>query len=371
MTRQPRAESATEPFSLHPQRRPFPERWPEEYRALALSLGAQSALLKVAQASAEEDGDDPEALPDPVGERTLSPTPFLVRKYGDRVLFLCTSVCHSYCRFCFRRATPPGRSREPSSRDRENAVAWVAAHPEVREVILSGGDPLTLPDADVARLLRAFAQIPHVERLRIHSRAPVTCPDRIDAPLAQTLGQCDKPLSLVIHATHVAEMRPASDEALDRLQAAGVRLENQTVLLREVNDDAQSLAQLFGALATRGIPTRYLHHPDRAPGNQAFRVSIARGLAIHQMLREAGGPAPAYVIDLPNGAGKAPVASLTATATQEAPHRRRIRYRWVRPQGWEGWRAAPDAEWWDIWENMPQGESFGDKPAADVLESQG
>ena len=290
--------------------RDLPVRWPSAYLDLAASeQGAPIRRIGMPD-PAELQADDGD-LADPVGEGRVSPRSHLVRKHRDRALLLVTARCHFYCRFCFRRRFPDGGHADPPRGELDAALDEVLADPLLRELILSGGDPLVLEDRALRALVDRVADAAQVETLRIHTRAPVHFPERVTPELAALLAS-GKPAWLVVHFAHPVELRPESDEALDRLRQAGIGLLNQSVLLRGVNDDAGVLAELFRGLYVRRVKPYYLHHPDRTPGNAAFRVSIPRGLAIYGALRElVPGPAlPAYVIDLPDGSGKVPVESL-------------------------------------------------------------
>lgn len=290
---------------------PFPVRWPPEYRALAESLGSGSPLLRLGDPDPAEALPDPKSLADPTGEARFTPVPFVVRKHPDRAVVLTTSECFFYCRFCFRRGTPPGEAREPGARDWEQIFAWLAGEPGIEEVILSGGDPLTLPDERLAEIGQRLAALPHLRRWRIHTRAPVVLPERVTPDLAEALATVPLPLRIVLHAAHPAEVRPAVADAVGRFRRAGIPVLDQTVLLAGVNDDATVLAELFGRLEAAGVVPYYLHHPDPAPGNARFRVSPARGLILLQQAEaRLGRPLPPYVIDLPDGSGKVPVERL-------------------------------------------------------------
>ncbi|MHB8766518.1 MAG: radical SAM protein, partial [Deferrisomatales bacterium] len=291
-------------------------------------------------------------LGDPTGDRRLRPLPHLVRKHRDRVVVLAADRCFFRCRFCFRRGetTPP-----PGPREWQGVVAWLRAHPEVEEVILSGGDPLTLPDRHLAQLARALAGVPSLRRWRLHTRAPVVLPARVTPGLLEAVST-GLPLRVVVHANHPAELRPAFLHAVGRLQARGVEVQNQSVLLAGVNDDPGVLARLLAGLAAAGVRTRYLHHPDRALGNARFRLSLERGLALVARLRAAApAPLPPYVVDLPNGGGKCPAEHLVPVASERGPRGRRTRYRWARPPG--GDAGVPDEcfEWGDVWTRAASG----------------
>ncbi len=327
----------------------FPVRWPPGYRALAESLGLGSPLLRMGDPLPGEALPDPDALPDPTGDGLLRPIPFLVRKHPDRALVLVTGRCFFYCRFCFRRADPLHRGVAPSRGDWDRIASWLRAHPEVREVILSGGDPLTLPDRTLAGIARLLGTVPHLAGWRIHTRAPVVLPRRVTPRLLASI-RSGPPVRVVIHADHPAEIRPAVLDAVRALREAGIPVENQAVLLRGVNDRPAVLGLLFRRLRDAGVGLRYLHHPDRAPGNAPFRVTIRQGLAAYREAARAVPDPPPYVVDLPNGAGKAPVERLVPVAREARGTRARTRYRWVRPEGWSA--VVPDTryEWWDIWE---------------------
>lgn len=249
---------------------------------------------------------DPADEPDPVGDAARSPVPWVVHKYPDRVLLLLTKRCHLYCRYCFRRTFDPAEAEDPTPEAWQAALAY-ATSCGATEAILSGGDPLAVRDErllDTLDRLRAGG----VPRLRIHTRAPITAPDRVTPALAAALG-ARAPLRLVVHVNHPRELSGEVRAALARLRDAGVELLDQTVLLAGVNDDADTLVTLVRTLAGLGVRPYYLHHPDAAAGNAGFRVPVARGLALHASLaREVGPLAPRYVVDPPDGSGKIDVA---------------------------------------------------------------
>lgn len=255
---------------------------------------------------------DPDALADPVGEKACAPIPFLLQKYPDRVLVLAAARCFFYCRFCFRRGEPPGARGRPGPADWARIFAWLAARPQVHEVILSGGDPLTLPDPKLAEIGRGLAAIPSMRRWRIHTRAPVVLPRRVTSRLVAALAAVPLPLTIVLHLNHPAELWEPLLAAVERLRAAGIAVEAQSVLLTGVNDHPATLAALWEGLRAAGIRPRYLHHPDRAPGNRAFRLEMERGLELLREMKHAA--SPPYVVDLPGGEGKVRVAALPGPA---------------------------------------------------------
>ncbi len=289
--------------------RRLPLRFPAPYAALVRPEDPHDPIRRIAWPDPEELAPDPGAFADPVGEDALHPHPALVRKYPDRALLLLTSRCHFYCRFCFRA----GHGADPSEGDVNAAIELLARDPLVREVILSGGDPLVLPDAALARVLRRLARIPSLERVRLHTRAPVHDPARVTAALARTLAAASPaPLRVVLHATHPRELTADFEGAVARLRAAGFPVLDQSVLLRGVNADVETLAALFEGLAARGVAPYYLHHPDRIAGTARFRVGIEDGLALWGALRArvAAEALPRYVLDLPDGSGKVDVEAL-------------------------------------------------------------
>jgi lysine 2,3-aminomutase len=242
---------------------------------------------------------------DPVGDAACSPLPWVVHKYADRVLLMMTKRCHLYCRYCFRRNHEPG-GLDPTPDEWEAALAYVE-QVRPREVILSGGDPLVVRDDHLRKTLARLRPVARV--LRIHTRAPVTFPERVTDDLVATLRSA-QPLFVVIHVNHPRELSADVDAAVGRLIDAGIPVLNQAVLLRGVNDEAETLAALFEALVERRIKPYYLHHPDHASGNAHFRLGIDEGRALLRQVRErVGGLAmPVYVLDAPDGSGKRPIA---------------------------------------------------------------
>ena len=256
----------------------------------------------------------PDERADPIGDDCKSPLPGLVHRYPDRVLLKPLLVCPVYCRFCFRRESVGDADATLSQDQIDAALDYVARAPQVREVILTGGDPLMLTADRIDRLGRAIGRIPHVEIVRWHSRVPVAAPERITPAMAEALAlpyAMGKAAWLSIHANHPRELSPAAVDAIGRLRRAGLALVSQTVLLKGVNDDPAVLEELFRALIRVGVKPYYLHHPDLAPGTGHFRVSIAQGRAIQRALRGrlTGIAQPTYVLDIPGGAGKSPLAA--------------------------------------------------------------
>jgi lysine 2,3-aminomutase len=250
----------------------------------------------------------PHEAADPVGDEAFSPVRGIVHRYPDRLLIKPLLVCPVYCRFCFRREQVGPGGGLLSEQELEAALDYVRGRAEVREVILTGGDPLLLSPRRLRTLVRAIEAIPQVEIVRIHSRVPMAAPERVTAALAAALAT-DKPLWLVLHANHAREFSPASVAAIRRVQAQAVPVLGQSVLLRGVNDSAEALEDLFRAMLRCRIKPYYLHHLDPAPGTARFAVPIAEGQALLAQLRGrvTGLAWPTYVLDIAGGYGKVPI----------------------------------------------------------------
>jgi lysine 2,3-aminomutase len=246
---------------------------------------------------------------DPIGDQIHAPVKGIVHRYPDRLLLTATYACAVYCRFCFRReVVGPGGAGGLTPAELDGALAYIAGHPEVWEVILTGGDPLVLSPRRIADLVRRISDIPHVKILRVHTRLPVADPEQVSEALVGALAGSRLTLAVGVHVNHARELTPAADAALARLAGAGALLLSQTVLLRGVNDRVEVLGDLMRALVERGVRPYYLHHPDPAPGTARFRVSLAEGQALVRGLRGrySGLCQPTYVLDIPGGFGKVP-----------------------------------------------------------------
>jgi lysine 2,3-aminomutase len=251
----------------------------------------------------------PDEAADPIGDDVHSPLEGLVHRYPDRVLLKLVNVCAVYCRFCFRREMiGPGKPTMLSERALADAIAYVSAHREIWEVILSGGDPLVLSPRRLAAVMRRLAAIEHVKILRVHTRVPAVDPSRITAALVRALKLSGKTTYVVLHANHARELTPGARAACARIVDAGVPMLAQSVLLKGVNDDAETLGALMRAFVECRIKPYYLHHLDPAPGTAHFRTTVAHGQDLMRALRRrySGLCQPAYVIDTP-GEGKVPV----------------------------------------------------------------
>jgi lysine 2,3-aminomutase len=268
--------------------------------------------------AAELDGAEGDQR-DPIGDERWSPLPGLVHRYPDRVLLKPILTCPVYCRFCFRREQVGNGNGilAPAALDR--AFGYIAEHPEIWEVIVTGGDPFLLSPRRIAAVVRRLEGVPHLAVIRFHSRVPVVAPRRVGAALVAALAT-DKALYVVIHANHPRELTPAMREAVGRLVRAGIPVLSQSVLLCGVNDNAAVLEALFRGLVAMRVKPYYLHHPDLAPGTAHFRLDIAEGQHLVGALRGrvSGLCQPSYVLDIPGGYGKVPIAA-SAAQTGERP----------------------------------------------------
>ncbi|HEX3863374.1 MAG TPA: lysine-2,3-aminomutase-like protein [Stellaceae bacterium] len=251
--------------------------------------------------------------PDPIGDARWSPLPGIVHRYPDRVLLKPVLTCPVYCRFCFRREQvgKDGGVLSPAALDK--AFAYIAKHPEIWEVIVTGGDPFVLSPRRIGSIVRRLEAIDHVAVTRFHTRVPVVEPLRVSAALVAAL-TAEKAVYVVIHANHPRELTPAVRDAVKRITQAGIPVLSQSVLLRGVNDDAAVLEGLFRALVAMRVKPYYLHHPDLAPGTGHFRLGIGKGRRLVGALRGrvSGLCQPGYVLDIPGGYGKVPIAASAA-----------------------------------------------------------
>ncbi|RYD96369.1 MAG: lysine-2,3-aminomutase-like protein, partial [Sphingomonadales bacterium] len=252
----------------------------------------------------------PEERADPIGDLTHSPVEGIVHRYPDRVLLKAVHVCPVYCRFCFRREMvgPEGLGTlTPEQMDA--AIGYIREHTEVWEVILTGGDPLVLSARRLSEMMARLTDIPHVKVVRFHTRVPVVEPERVDDKLVAALKASGKATYLAVHANHPRELTDAARAAIGRMVDAGIVLLSQTVLLRGINDDPETLAALLRGFVETRVRPYYLHHPDLAPGTSHFRVPIDEGQKLVSGLRGriSGLAQPTYVLDIPGGHGKAPI----------------------------------------------------------------
>lgn len=250
----------------------------------------------------------PFEMADPLGEEGHSPVPGIVHRYPDRVLFLVTEFCSTYCRYCTRSRLVGKSGHRSDVRSWQVALEYIRAHAEVRDVLLSGGDPLTLPDMKIEWLLSQLHRIPHVEVVRIGTKVPAVLPQRITPALVRMLRRYH-PLLMSLHFAHPDEITPETAVACNRLADGGIPLGSQTVLLAGVNDDVETMKRLMHGLIRNRVRPYYLYQCDPIPGSTHFRTPVERGLSIIQGLRghTSGYCVPTYVIDAPGGGGKVPL----------------------------------------------------------------
>ena len=251
----------------------------------------------------------PEEMADPLGEENQSPVPQLVHRYPDRVLFLTTGVCAAYCRYC-TRSHMVSKNDKVHSRIAEwdTALDYIRMHPEIRDVLLSGGDPLTMSDSRLEYLLSRLRSIPHVEIIRIGTKVPVVLPQRVTPSLVRMLKNYH-PLFMSLHFTHPEEITPEVENACKKLADAGIPLGSQTVLMKGINDKVEIMKNLFHHLLMIRVRPYYLYQCDPIPGSAHFRTPVEKGLEIIKGLRgyTSGYAIPHLVIDAPGGGGKIPI----------------------------------------------------------------
>jgi lysine 2,3-aminomutase len=299
---------------------------PESARAVLTQVAARYAVAIPPALAALIDPDDPadpiarqftpgaeelisraQDRVDPIGDDAHTPVPGVVHRYPDRALLKPVHVCPVYCRFCFRREmVGPGARAALTSADLEGALAYIGAHEEIWEVVITGGDPFMLSPARAAALTARLSRLGHVRVIRWHTRMPVADPARVSPAFVAAL-KSDKAVYVSLHCNHARELTPAARAACARLVDAGLPMISQSVLLKGVNDDPRALADLMRALVETRIKPYYLHHADLAPGTGHFRTSLAAGRALARGLRDdvSGLAQPTYVLDIPGGVSKA------------------------------------------------------------------
>lgn len=288
----------------------FPLRVPRGFISRMRAGDANDPLLRQVLPLDEEMHPVPGFDLDAVGDTAARTATGVLQKYQGRALLIATGSCAVHCRYCFRRHYPYSEDTAAREGWRE-AVAAIAADDSIEEVLLSGGDPLSLATSKLEELTAALAAIPHLKRLRIHSRLPVVLPERVDAPLLRWLSALPWPVAMVIHANHANEFDAQVDAALADLRGAGVNLLNQAVLLRGVNDEVQALADLSERCFAAGVLPYYLHQLDRVAGVAHFEVDDARALALHEALRArlSGYLIPRLVREVAGDSGKRPMTA--------------------------------------------------------------
>ena len=284
----------------------------------------------------EELAIEPGENADPIGDHTHSPVAGIVHRYPDRVLLKLVHVCAVYCRFCFRREmVGPGKETALSQVAYKGALDYIRAHPEIWEVILTGGDPLMLSPRRLAEVMADLAAIDHVRIIRLHTRVPIAEPGRISAATVAALKVKGATTWVALHANHARELTDSARAACAGIIDAGIPMVSQSVLLRGVNVTPEALEGLMRAFVECRIKPYYLHHGDLAPGTAHLRTTLAHGQELMRILRGrvSGLCQPEYVLDIPGGHGKSPVGpdylSPTDSVSQQRDQRAETRYRIV------------------------------------------
>lgn len=292
------AQAITDPKVLFERLKLNPDALPQAYRAhhlfrLRVPRGfvarikpgdPYDPLLRQILPTAQEEDAIAGYLPDPVGDLKAMPVPGLLHKYQGRVLLVTTGACAVHCRYCFRRHFPYGKAN-PTRNAWQPALAYIATDPSIHEVILSGGDPLSLSDVRLAALSQALQAIPHVMRLRLHTRQPIVLPERVDSLLLSWLTRCALQKVIVVHVNHPNEIDASVIEALHALAKTGATLLNQSVLLRGINDTVDVLTRLSEALFAAGVLPYYLHLLDPVTGSAHFAVTVREARRLLNTLR--------------------------------------------------------------------------------------
>lgn len=268
--------------------------------------GKDGVLAKEFLPDAREISDA--GLVDPIGDKEHYKAPQLIHRYQSRALFTPTSICPVHCRYCFRKNELSPQD-ELFSADFEKTLEYLKVHPEIQEIIFTGGDPLTLSDEKLSNYLEAFASIPSIKDVRLHTRYPVILPERLDAGFLKLLDDYApkfRTFSIAIHSNHAQEFDAVNSSFIKELAKKPVQLLSQTVLLRGINDDSKELLELFETFISLKIRPYYLHHPDQVRGGLHFYLPLTEGRKIYGELRNRlpGWALPHYVIDIPGGAGK-------------------------------------------------------------------
>jgi lysine 2,3-aminomutase len=300
--------SETELFSVIGKQKP-PLRITPYYASLIDPKNPVQAIRRTMVPVHDELLTSPEEKVDPLGEGDQSPIPQLVHRYPDRVLFLATGVCAAYCRYCTRTHLVSKKEKSHSRiSEWDAAIEYIRQHHEVRDVLISGGDPLTMSDNRIEYLLSRLRKIPHIEIIRIGTKVPVVLPQRITPSLVEILKKYH-PLFMSIHFTHPDEITPETVYACNKLADAGIPLGSQTVLLKGINDNVETFKKLAHELLKIRVRPYYLYQCDLIPGSLHFRTPVSKGLEIIKGLRgfTSGYAIPHFVIDAPGGGGKIPL----------------------------------------------------------------
>jgi len=290
------------------------------YASLIRSADSSDPIFQMCVPQADELIDPPFLTPDPLEECRDMPVPGMVHRYPDRALVIATTMCSTYCRHCTRKRIAGTRETSITKRRLEQIAAYLREHPQISDVIVSGGDPLTMSTEHLEMVLSSLRAVPSVQIIRIGSRVPVVLPMRITDELCQMIRKYH-PVWINTHFNHPQELTAESMEACRRLADAGVPLGNQSVLLRGINDDPRIIEQLCRGLVRNRVRPYYMYQCDLVRGVEHFRTPLTRGMEIMEYLRGrlSGLAIPTFVVDAPHGGGKIPVLP-TYVVTQSPTH---------------------------------------------------
>ncbi len=281
----------------------FPVNWHKDEQQTPVTSSLKLQVIPTAKEMVPQDDE----LRDPLGEEALKQAPYVVHRYPNRALFLVTDRCAGYCRFCTRKRWV-GQGPTPTKAELKSGIEYIAAHTEINDVILSGGDPLTFNNRRLVSLVEDLRALEHIDVIRLATRILSFDPQRVDDELLSMLKPF-QPVYWMVHFNHADELTPATCDAITRIADAGFPILNQTVLLKNVNDNADILADLWQRLVRLRVKPYYLHHCDLVTGASHFRVHLDRALEIMQQIRfrVSGIAIPHFVIDIPGGLGKVPL----------------------------------------------------------------
>jgi lysine 2,3-aminomutase len=282
-------------------------------RSLAKKIkdqGPNGALAREFLPDTNEIKSDPAGLVDPIGDKIFLKAPQLIHRYSSRALFAPTTICPVHCRYCFRK-NELSTDDEIFQQNFDETLNYLKTHPEITEIIFTGGDPFTLSTDRLRKYLKAFSEIPSFKDVRFHTRYPVIFPERIDEELLELLNEYSnkfRTVSVAIHANHKDEFDSFADEVIKKMSRTNIQLLSQTVLLRGVNDNEETLRDLMDHFISIKVRPYYLHHPDRVKGGTHFYLPLEAGRKLYQGLRShlPGWAIPQYVLDVPGGHGKIP-----------------------------------------------------------------
>jgi lysine 2,3-aminomutase len=282
-------------------------------------LGPESALAKEFLPSETELDEELNSFgfEDPIGDKNFFKAPQLIHRYENRALFAPTTICPVHCRYCFRK-NELNADEELFQNDFSATLDYLKSHPEISEIIFTGGDPLTLSNEKLEKILSSFSEIKSIRDIRFHTRYPVIMPERIDRGLIGVLSKFAdifRTLTIAVHANHIEEFDEEARLAIRKLADIKVQLLSQTVLLNGVNDSSQDLVTLFEEFINLKVRPYYLHHPDRVKGGMHFYLPLEKGRSLYGSLRDKlpGWAIPHYVIDIPGGHGKVPAFNPEST----------------------------------------------------------